>query len=66
MKVKIKDIREMSAIEREKKVADLRGELFKLNSSNAMGGTMADPTRIRQLKRSIARLLTVMNEKHEI
>ncbi len=66
MKVKIKEIREMSLIEREKKVADLRGELFKLNSSNAMGGTMADPTRIRQLKRSIARILTVMNEKHEI
>lgn len=65
MKVKIKDIRNMSSIEREKKLEDLRKELFNVRSSNAMGGTMQDPSKIRELKRSIARILTVINEKHE-
>ncbi|MHA1776266.1 MAG: 50S ribosomal protein L29 [Promethearchaeota archaeon] len=65
MKVKIKDIRNMSSIEREKKLENLRKELFKVRSSNAMGGTMQDPSKIRELKRSIARILTVINEKHE-
>ena len=65
MKVKIDDIRKMSSIEREKKLDNLRNELFKLRSSNAMGGTMVDPSKIRELKHSIARILTVMNEKYE-
>ncbi|WP_457558100.1 50S ribosomal protein L29 [Candidatus Harpocratesius sp.] len=65
MKVKIKDIRSMSSIEREKKLEDLQKELFKVRSSNAMGGTMQDPSKIRELKKSIARILTVINEKHE-
>jgi len=55
----------MSSIEREKKLENLRKELFKVRSSNAMGGTMQDPSKIRELKRSIARILTVINEKHE-
>ena len=66
MKIKIKDVREMSAIEREKKIQDLRADLFKLRSSNAMGGTLADPSRIRMIRRSIARILTVMKENNEI
>jgi large subunit ribosomal protein L29 len=66
MKVKIYEIMNMSSIEREKKLDNLRDELFKIRSSNAMGGTLPDPNRIRQIKRSIARLLTVMNEKDEI
>ena len=65
MKVKIDDIRKMSSIEREKKLDNLRNELFKLRSSNAMGGTMPDPSKIRELKHSVARILTVMNEKYE-
>ena len=66
MKVKIDEIRKMSAIEREKKVADLRQDLFKLHSSNAMGGTLTDPSKIKQIKRSVARILTVQNELQEI
>lgn len=66
MKIKIKEIREMSSIEREKKLENLREELFKVHSTNAMGGTMTDPSKIKQLKRSIARILTVQNEKDEI
>ena len=66
MKVKISDIRNMSAIEREKKIANLKKDLFKLHSSNAMGGTLTDPTKIREMRRGIARVKTVQRENNEI
>jgi large subunit ribosomal protein L29 len=62
----MKDIRNMSAIEREKKLIDLRNELFKIRASNSMGGTMTDPSEIKQLKKTVARILTYMHEINEI
>lgn len=62
----MKDIEKMSAIEREKKLKDLRKELFKIRASNSMGGTMVDPSKIKQLKKSVARILTHMHEINEI
>ena len=66
MNIKIKDIIKMSAIEREKKLDNLRKELFKIRASNSMGGTMVDPSKIKQLKKSVARILTHMHEINEI
>lgn len=66
MNIKMKDIEKMSAIEREKKLVDLRKELFKIRASNSMGGTMVDPSKIKQLKKSVARILTHMHEINEI
>ena len=66
MKVKVEEIRKMSSLEREQKILDLKKELFKLHSSNAMGGTFQDPTRIRQIRRSIARVKTIQRENNEI
>jgi len=66
MKKRMKDISNMSAIEREKKLNDLRDELFKIRSSNSMGGTMSDPSKIKQLKKKVARILTYMHEINEI
>ncbi len=66
MKKKMKDITDMSAIEREKKLNNLRNELFKIRASNSMGGTMVDPSKIKQLKKNAARILTYMHEINEI
>ena len=66
MNKNMKDIEKMSAIEREKKLNDLRKELFKIRASNSMGGTMVDPSKIKQLKKSVARILTHMHEINEI
>jgi large subunit ribosomal protein L29 len=66
MKIKIKDVKAMSAIEREKKLSDLRADLFKTRSTSAMGGAMQDPSKIKETKRSIARILTVMRENNEV
>lgn len=66
MKLRADEIRNMSPLEREQKLIDLRKDLFKLHSSNAMGGTFQDPTKIRQIRRAIARIKTIQRENNEI
>ena len=65
MKLKVEEIRKMSVMEREQKIIDLKKELFKLHSSNAMGGTLTDPTKIRHIRRAIARIKTVQRENRQ-
>lgn len=66
MKLKNKEIRKMSSLERKTKLTELRKNLFESRSESAMGGSPSDPMKIRMLKRSIARLLTIMHENNEI
>jgi large subunit ribosomal protein L29 len=66
MKIKISDVRKMTSIQRQKKLSDLQTDLFKMRSSDAMGGTLPDPSKIRESKRGIARVKTVMRELNEL
>lgn len=59
----IKDLRKLSKIEREKKLEDLYDELLLLKSKNSMGGALDNPSRISELKRTIARIKTIENEE---
>ncbi|RLF42830.1 MAG: 50S ribosomal protein L29 [Thermoplasmata archaeon] len=63
MALKIKDIREMSPEDREKKLKELREELMHERGVAAMGGSPPNPGKIRQLRKSISRLLTVIREE---
>ena len=62
-KLKIKDIRKLGKLEREKRLSDLHEELLLLRSKNAMGASLEDPMRIREIKRTIAKIKTVINEE---
>ncbi|RLF35728.1 MAG: 50S ribosomal protein L29 [Thermoplasmata archaeon] len=61
--MKIREIREMTPEEREKKLRELREELMHERGVSAMGGSPPSPGRMRKLRRTIARLLTVINEE---
>lgn len=62
--MKPKEIRAMSLEERRKKLEELRAELIALRAQAAIaGGTVANPARIRQLRRAIARILTIEREE---
>ncbi len=65
MALKIKEIRNMSPEEREKKLKELREELMHERGVAAMGGSPPNPGKIRQLRKSISRLLTVIGEEKE-
>jgi large subunit ribosomal protein L29 len=58
-----KDIRDMSSEDRRKKVVELRTELVRLKTMVKAGGAIDNPSRIRELRKTIARILTMDNEE---
>ncbi len=54
------ELKKMSAEELEKKLAELRMELLKLNAQRAVGASV-NPGRLRETKKTIARILTYLN-----
>ena len=61
-RVKTKTIREMGADEIRTRVSELREELFNLRFRNTMK-QLDNPLKIRESRREMARLLTVLKEK---
>jgi len=66
MVLKAKEIRGMTADERQKKLHELREDLMHERGMSAMGGSTPSPGKIRQLRMSIARILTIMREEGEL
>jgi large subunit ribosomal protein L29 len=60
-----KEIRAMEMEEIQKKLDELKAEHSKIVSKSAAAGIYEDPGKIKELKRTIARVLTIMNEKTE-
>ncbi|HEY3272867.1 MAG TPA: 50S ribosomal protein L29 [Methanocella sp.] len=61
--LKAKDIRTMKDADLEKQLKDLRNDLLKQRAITATGGAPESPGRIRELRRTIARILTIQKEK---
>jgi len=59
----VAEIREMRPVDRERKLNELRAELAKQRAAMLSGAGLENPSAIRALRRSIARILTIMNEK---
>jgi len=60
--LRLKDIKGMSAEDRDKKLSELRTELARLKTMVRAGGAVENPARIRELRKAIAKLLTIENE----
>jgi len=59
--MKIDEIRQLSADELEHKLVSLKEELFKLRFQ-AKSGKIEKPSRIKMVRRDIARVLTIQRE----
>jgi len=64
--MKAREIRAMSSEERRKKLNEIRNELMEEYGRASMGGSPPSPGRIKYLRRTLARLLTIMKEEGEI
>ncbi len=60
--MKIKDARELNELELEEKVKELKEELFNLRFQEATG-QLENVMRIKEVRRSIARVKTVLRER---
>lgn len=65
MVLKAKEIRDLNPKERSEKLIELKRELLYERGVAAMGGSPPSPGKIRQLRASIARILTIMHEQGE-
>ena len=60
--MKAKELREMSEVELNKKLADLKQELFNLRFQHAIN-QLDNPVRIDTVKKDITRVMTILAEK---
>ena len=60
--MKVKEIRELSTEEINKKLVETKEELFNLRFQQATGN-LEKPSRIRELRHQVARLKTVLRER---
>jgi len=62
-KLGAKEIRELTPPERQKKLEDLYNEMSRIRVETATGGNTENPYRIRNVRRAIARILTIQREE---
>lgn len=60
--MKAKELRDLGTEELEQKQSDLREDLFRLKMRKAVA-QLENPMRLRQLRRDIARIETVLRER---
>ncbi len=65
MVLTVKEIRQMNPEEKSEKLKELKEELMHERGVSAMGGSSPSPGKIRQIRQSIARILTIMQEEGE-
>ncbi len=61
--LRLTSIREMTSAERDAKLRELNVELSQLRAMIKAGGALENPSRVRELRRAIARVLTVQHEE---
>ena len=61
--LRLKEIREMPSDKRQEKANELRTELARLKTMVAAGGSIDNPSQIRVIRKTIARILTIDAEE---
>lgn len=62
-RMKIKAVREMSSQELSDKLSELKADLAKLKLEKSKGTLKKQTSNLRWLKRDIARIMTIQNER---
>ena len=64
--LRVKEIRGMSHDDRQKRLGELRTELVRLKTMVKAGGSLDNPARVHELRKTIARILTIDNEPEPV
>ncbi len=60
---KVEELRKMSNEELRKKLKELRMEMLRLNAERFGKKTLSNPGKYREIKKTIARILTILRER---
>lgn len=63
--IKRKQLRELSETDLKKRLAELRLDVAKDRAQIAVGGSPPNPGKLREKRRTIARMLTKLNAKNK-
>ena len=61
--MKSKELKLINEADLENKMEELKKELMKINSQIAIGTVPKNPSKVSEIKRTIARILTIQKEK---
>ena len=61
--LRMDEIRDMGTEEKQERLQEFRTELMKIKTMIRAGGSVENPGRVKALRKTIARILTVMNEE---
>jgi large subunit ribosomal protein L29 len=61
--MRVKEIRDISAEDRSKRLGELRTELLRLKTMVRAGGTIENPARMKEIRKAIAKMLTIEREE---
>tara|TARA_Y100000310_G_scaffold342247_1_gene444613 strand:- start:24271 stop:24504 length:234 start_codon:yes stop_codon:yes gene_type:complete len=61
--MKAKEIRSLDKSTTNEKILELKKELVKMNAQVAIGTALKNPGQVKEVKKTIARMLTIENEK---
>ncbi len=61
--MKAKELKAMNELDLESKVTELKKELMKVNSQIAIGTVPKSPGKVRVMKKTIAKILTIKKQK---
>ncbi|AUX08338.1 50S ribosomal protein L29 [Halalkaliarchaeum desulfuricum] len=60
------EIRDMTTAEREVELEELETELLNMRAQQATGAQLENPGRLRELRRTIARIKTIQREEGDL
>ena len=61
--MRAKELRAINELDLENKIIELKKELMKINSQIAIGTVPKSPGKVKEMKRTIAKILTIKNDK---
>jgi len=61
--LRLKEIRDMSSDDRLDRLDEFRTELVRLKTMIRAGGNVENPARVKELRKAIARILTIESEQ---
>jgi large subunit ribosomal protein L29 len=61
--IRLDEIREMTSEQRTQKLEELKTELSKLRTMINAGGSVENPSRVKALKKAIARIETIIHQE---
>jgi large subunit ribosomal protein L29 len=65
MKIKNSELRKLNSEELQKKLVEIKKDLIKVNAQIAAGTVPENSGNVKNLKKTMARILTIKNEKKE-